>query len=188
MVQGLDEATGRGQALSRRHAGLLLDTVLADLVTDSDRVPVGLDSGTDEAVPGPDTWDTLDRLGPDGSRSDHGRPAPVPRSIELPQVEEGFIERRVPAVPVSDALLDEMAAAAVGWIGRTADETGGLSAPRLRTRRTAADPADGIGENCGSGETGGPMARLTVALLAGGLWNYRGRSKRPGIPTRFPHT
>jgi hypothetical protein len=181
VVQGADEANELGFSNAGSHGGLVLDAVLEDLVSDVGRVQDEVDPGTSETVPIPGVRDSQD-----GFRSDHGRPGTWSRPIEMPRVEEGLVWRRLPAVPVFDAVLDEIAAAAVGWNGRTAEGTAELSAPRLRDGSKSAGPADGIGENGSSGEAGGPLARLAVALLAAGLWNHRGKRNRPRIPTRLP--
>jgi len=78
--------------------------------------------GRNKAAPLPGAGDAQDGLGPDGIRSDEAQPVPVSRPVEIPHAEGGFTGRRLREVPVSDAVLDELAAAAVGLPGRAAVE------------------------------------------------------------------
>jgi hypothetical protein len=92
----------------------VLDAVLADLVTDADRSRDGIGGGTNEVLPIPDAGDAQDGIGPDGSRADEARPDSVSRPVEIPRVEDGLYRRGLRAVPISVAVLDELAAEVVG--------------------------------------------------------------------------
>jgi hypothetical protein len=185
VVQRMDEAGGRGSSLAGSHAGLVLDAVLADLITDADRPRDGVDGGTNEVSRTPDAGDAQDGLGPDGTRSDEARPDPVSRPVEIPHAEDGLIGRRLPAVPVADVVLDELAAGAVGWTGWTTVESGAHSVPQPPVGpQPAAARSD---EQDGRRETGRPLVVLAVAVLGAGSWSQRGRARRtrnPGHPPR----
>jgi hypothetical protein len=71
-------------------------------------------------VPLPDAGDAEDGLGPDGLRSDEARPESVFRPVEIPHAADGLAGRRLRTVPDRDAVLDELATAAVRLPGRVA--------------------------------------------------------------------
>ncbi len=127
---------------------------------------------------------TEDGLGPDGIRSDEARAVPEARPAGIPHVEHGFIGRQLRAVPVSDAALDELAAAAVGWSGGTTAGMSGLAVPRLSGRSNSTGPADPVTEHDGRRETGGPLAGLALVLLGAAFWSHRGRTRRTRVPAR----
>ena len=119
VVQRTDEGNGRGGSLSGLPSDFGLDSALADLVSDADRWRDGVDGATNEVQPLPGAGDAPDGSEPDGIRSDKARPAPVSRPVEVPYLRDGFISRRLRTVPVSDTVLDELAAEAAGWPGRS---------------------------------------------------------------------
>jgi hypothetical protein len=146
----------------------VLDAILADVVTEADRWRDGIEGDTDEAAPLPGAGEAQDGLGPDDIRSNEARPAPASRPVEIPHVLDGFLGRRLRLVPVSDALLDELAAA-VGSPGRL------------------AVPADPIARPETPQEPGKGLAKLAATLIVTGSWSHRARfrgvtSQKAGRP------
>jgi hypothetical protein len=174
VVQGMDEGSRRGLSLTGSHAGLALDLALADLVTDEERLQDGADGGTNEVLPPSDAEDPQTGFGPDGIRTDEARPAPASRPVEIPHVLDNFLGRRLRPVPVSDPVLDELAADAVGLRGLTMVEGGGPSPLRAAGVPNPPVPGDPATEPDRPGEAGGVLARLAVTLFAAGFWGHRG--------------
>ena len=176
VVQRADEGNEGVRPLSGPHRELMLDAVLADLISDADRWRDGIDGATNEVQPLSGTGDAPDGSGPDGIRSDDARPAPASRPVEVPYLMDGFIARRLRTVPVSDTVLDELAADAAGLRRLT---TGGSGGPSLLRSAGASNPpvaGDPIAQGDRPGKPGGVLARLAVTLVAAGFWGYRARN------------
>jgi hypothetical protein len=145
----------------------VLDAVLADLVTDADRScgePVDGRSGV-PGLPG----DVDDCTEPERIPRHRIDPAGFARPVELPPrvrpVERGLIRMD----SISDASLDEVAAAAVG------------SSVRLPV------PADPIARPEPPPEPGKDLARLAATVIVAGSWGHRARfravtSRQAGRP------
>jgi hypothetical protein len=157
VVQGLARDPGRDLSSPRLDDGRVFDSVLADLVTDADRSR-GADVDTTRGERGlPEARDAGDGTGPDAIRSDRIDPTGYARPVGLPvrarPVERGLIQ----ASPISGAVLDELSAEVVGWLGRGAvpgDSTARLVRPR---------------------QPGAGLAGLAATLIVAGSWSHRAR-------------
>jgi hypothetical protein len=163
--QGLDRDLGRDLSSTGLDDGRVFDSVLADLVTDADRSR-GADADTTSGERGlPGAGDAADGTGPGPIRSvpidpiESARPAGLP--VHVRPVEPGVIRRD----SLSDAVLDELAAAAVGWPGR----------PII--------PADPIVVRESPRELAGGLEKLAATLVVAGSWGqcvrFRGVASRP---------
>jgi hypothetical protein len=157
VVQGLDPARRRELSSTGSDAVWTLESVLADLVADADRWRDGADGGRAEVLPLSGAGDTQDGFGPAAIRSDEARLAPMSRPVGVPHVDDGFIGRRLRMAPVSDAVLDELAADSIGSLGRTAVLDDFAARPA-----TPREPREGL--------TG-----LVAILIVAGSWGFRGR-------------
>jgi hypothetical protein len=156
-------------SLTGPDAGRVLESVLADPVTDTGR-PRGEDEvGTSGERDLPGTGDVGDGGGTEPIRSDRIDPTEFARPDGLPvrvrPVEPGVIRMDT----ISDAVLDELAAAAVGWHG-------GLAVPADRIARPETPPEPGKG-----------LAELAATLILTGSWGHLARfrgvmSRRAGRP------
>jgi hypothetical protein len=185
VVQVVDREDARQFSLTGPDADHVLDSVLAELVTDADRWRDGAGGGTDEVLPLPDAGDARDGSGPVAIRSKEARPDPVSRPMEIPHVDDGLIGTRLRAVPVSNATLDEPAAV-VGWSAWMTIERGTPTVPRPPDVPKAAATAARSGERDGRRDTDRPLAGLAAALLASGFWSQRGRTRRTRNSGRSP--
>jgi hypothetical protein len=166
--------------------GRVLDSVLADLVTDADRSR-GADADGTSGGPGlPGAGDAEDGTTPDRIPPDRIDATGVPRPVELPvrvrPVERGVIRWD----SFSDEVLDELAAEAVGWTAWPPVDSGTRSIPRPPDGPRPVAPAARPGGPDGRREIGRPLAGLAVALLVAGSWSRRGRTKRTRNSGRSP--
>jgi hypothetical protein len=120
-------------------------------------LPVGAGRRKQNALPRLGAEAAPDGLGPDEVRWDEARPDPASQPIRIPNVEDGLIGRRLRAVPVADAMLDELAAEAIGLPG------------------WAAIPGDSTARPTPPREPGAGLAGLAATLIAAGSWGYRAR-------------
>jgi hypothetical protein len=172
-----------GPSLSGFGAGLMLDTILADVVGDAHQSRGGIEGGTHEAWPLPGAADAPDGFGPSGTRSDATPTASTACTPGITHLEVGPIGRRLRAVPVADWVRDELAAATVGW-ARPADGGSERSFPPVPGGSQRTGPSVTISGPDRPAETGVARAGLAVALLVAGFWDERGRTRRDTIPTR----
>jgi hypothetical protein len=165
VVQGLDRGPGRDLSLTGPDDGRVFDSVLADLVTDADRSP-GADADRSSGERGlPGAGGAADGTGPGPIRSvpidpiESARPAGLP--VRVRPVERGVIRWD----SFSDAVLDELAAEAVGLAGHR------------------PVPADPIARLEPPPEPGKGLAKLAATLIVAGLWGhparFRGATSRP---------
>jgi hypothetical protein len=160
VAQGLDRDPGRDHSSTGSDAGQVLDAVLADLVTDTDRSR-GEEADGRGGVPGlPGAGEVEDAAEPERIPPARIDPTGFARPVELPSgarpVERGLIWMGA----ISDALLDELAAAAVGSPGRL------------------AVPADAIARPETPPEPGNGLAKWAATLIVAGSWGHRARFRR----------
>jgi hypothetical protein len=169
VIQGPEVDHGRDLGLTRPDAGAVLEAMLADRVTDVDQSP-GAEADRNSGVPGlPGAGEVKDATELERIPPDRIDPAGFARPVELPL-------RVRPVEPVlnrmdsfSEAVLDELAAAAVGRPGR----------PII--------PADPIARPETPPEPGKGLAKLAATLIVAGSWGHLGRfrgvtSRRAGRP------
>jgi hypothetical protein len=143
--------------LTRPEAGEVLDAMLADRVTDADPSR-GEEADGNSGVPDlPGAGEVKDATELERIPPDRIDPTGVARPVELPPrvrpVERGLIRMGA----VSDAVLDELAAAVVGSPGRLAVPTDPIARPETRP-----EPAQGL-------------AKLAATLIVAGSWGHRAR-------------
>jgi hypothetical protein len=163
VVQGLAEDNGRELPLTGHEAGRVRDLALADLVADADQTR-GEDAEETNGIRAlPGARDVEDGTGPERIRSHRFDPAEFVRPVEVPlrvrPIERGLI--RIDSI--SDALLDELAAAAVGLAGGRPVPADPIARPE-----TPREPREG-------------MAHLAATLIVAGSWAHRARFRRPTI-------
>jgi hypothetical protein len=159
VVQGHDEDNGRELALSGPEAVPVRDSALAHLVTDADhsRGEDAEETSGVRVLPG--SWDVPDDTGPERIRSHPTDPGEFVRPVE-PPLRVRPVERDLIAMDsISDALLDELAVAAIGL------------ACRLPV------PADSIARPESPQESGKGLAKLAATLIFAGSWGHRAHSR-----------
>jgi hypothetical protein len=135
----------------------VFDSVLADLVTDADRSR-GADADRtrgERSLPGAgEVQDAaeLERIPPDRIE-----PTGVARPVELPPRVRSVERDLIRMGSISDAVLDELAAAVVGSPGRR------------------AVPADPIARPETPQEAGKSLAKWAATLIVAGSWGHRAR-------------
>jgi hypothetical protein len=157
VVQGLGHDDGPGLSLTGPDSGRVLDTALADLVTDAGRSRGEDAKGSSGERDLPAAGHGQDGAAPAPMRSDGIDPIKFARSVGLSlhvrPVERGIIPRDW----LSGAVLDEFTA-----------EIGG--------RRDRAAVAHGsIARQEPPQESGRDLAKLAAALFVAGSWGYRAR-------------
>jgi hypothetical protein len=157
VVQGLDPARRRELSSTGLDAGWMLDSVLADLVADADRWRDGSNGGRDDVSPPSVAGDAPGGSGPAAIRPDDAGTAPMSLPAENPHLDGDFLGTRVRITPVSDAVLDELAAEAVGLLGRAAVPHNSIA--RAQTPR----------------QRGAGLAGLAATLIVAGSWGRRAR-------------
>jgi hypothetical protein len=163
-LQGPNLDSGRELSLTGPDAGEVLDSALADLVKGADRSH-GEEADGNGGVQGlPGAGDVEDGTAPERIPPDRIDPAGYARPVELPLrirlVERGLIR----IGPISDVVLDGLAAAVAG------------SPARL------AVPADPIARPESPPEPGKGLTKLAVTLVVAGSWCHRARF--PGVTSR----
>jgi virginiamycin B lyase len=165
VVQGGDHDQRRELSMTAPDTGRVLDSALRDLVTDADRWRgEGADAeGTDgRALRG--AGDVEDNPAPERIPPDRTDPAETARPVGLPlpvrPSERGLI--RMDAM--CDSVLDELAAATVGWPGL-------MAVPVDPVARPAAPPEPSVG-----------LAKLAATLIVAGSWGHCGRFR--GVTSR----
>jgi hypothetical protein len=155
VTQDLDHETLRERLLTTPDTGRVLDAALADLVTRADpalNVEVGGTSGV-QRLPG--TRHVEDGTTPKRIPTDRIDPAEFARPVELPHhnrpVKHGFIRKDSPP----DALLDDLAADAVGFPGRLPIAVDAITRSEIMPER------------------GEGLAKLAAILVVAGSWGYR---------------
>jgi hypothetical protein len=144
-------------SLTGPDADHVLDSVLADPVTDADPSRGDRADGTTGLSGLPAEGHVEDGTGTEPIRSDRIDPTEYARPVEVPlrvrSVEHGLIRMDT----ISDAALDELAAAVVGSPGRP------------------AVPADPIARPETPPEPGKGLANWAATLVVAGSWGHRAR-------------
>jgi hypothetical protein len=147
-LQGADPKDGCGLSLSGSRAGLVLNSVLADLAVGAERTRgVEVDESSGASTP-PASADVEGGSGPDGLLM-WSSPRPG---------------------PAFDLVLDELAADRIRWPCGTASKSRGPAGPlagEVTNPRVPGEPDDRYDR---TGTSGGLLPRLAVTLLAAGLW------------------
>jgi hypothetical protein len=164
VVQGLVHDSERERASIGPEAERVLNSALANLVTASDQSRGEDAAGTSGVRVLPGAGDVEDCTGPEPMRSHRIDPTEFVRPDELKPrkrpVERGLIQMD----SISDALLDELAAAAVGLAGRL------------------AVPVDPVARPAAPLEPGAGLMKLAATLIVAGSWGHRGRFR--GVTSR----
>jgi hypothetical protein len=164
VIEGPDRDHGRELSLTRPDEGRVFDSVLADLVAGADRSRGDEADGTSGGRGMPEAGGVEDGPAPERIPPDRIPPAGFARPVEFPirirPVERGPIGRDA----ISDSVLDELAAAAVGATGRR------------------AVPADPIARSETPQEPGKGLAQWAATLIVAGSWSRRARFR--GVSSR----
>jgi hypothetical protein len=164
VVQGPDHDEGRELSSIGPEAGRVLDSALADLVTDADK-PRGEDAdGTSGVRVLPGARDVPDGTAPQQIRFHRIDPTEFSRPLVLLPRVQPIEPDLIGMDSIPDALTDERAAAAFGSAGR-------LAVPVDPAARPAAPAEPGAG-----------LAKLAATLIVAGSWGHRGRFR--GVMSR----
>jgi hypothetical protein len=169
VVQGLDDDHGRELSLTGPEAVRVLDSALADLVTDADQSQGEDVDGTSGVRVLPGAGDVEDGTAPQQIRFHWINPTEFSRPLGLPPRVQPIEPDFIGMDSISDGLTDELAAAALGLAGRLAVPADSIAGPE-----TPREPHD-------------VLAKLAATLIVAGSWAHRGRfrsvtSRQAGRP------
>jgi hypothetical protein len=164
VIEGPEHDNGRDRGLTRPDAGEVLDAMLTDVVTDADQ-SLGEEADRNSGVPGlPGAGGVKDATELERIPPERIDPTGVARPVEPPPRDRSFERGLIRMDAISDAMLDELAAAVLGSPGRL------------------AVPADPIARPETHQEPGKGLAKWAATLIVAGSWGHRTRSR--GVTSR----